>query len=92
MSESSNVVLRKLRASDIPAAAQLSAEAGWNQTEEDWRLLIDLAPEGCLAIEVEGATRRNRDTAVLWKTIGMDRHGANEGALSWTWLCPAFAE
>jgi GNAT superfamily N-acetyltransferase len=53
VSESNNVVLRKLRASDIPAAAQLSAEAGWNQTEEDWRLLFDLAPEGCLAIEVE---------------------------------------
>ena len=29
MSESNNVVLRKLRASNIPAAAQLSAEAGW---------------------------------------------------------------
>ncbi len=54
MSGSSVVVSRKLRASDIPAAAQLSAEAGWNQTKEDWRLLIDLAPEGCLAIEVEG--------------------------------------
>jgi len=54
MNESSNAVSRKLRASDIPAAAQLSAEAGWNQTEEDWRLLIDLAPDGCLAIEVEG--------------------------------------
>ncbi len=54
MSESDKVVSRKLRVSDIPAAAQLSAEAGWNQTEEDWRLLIDLAPEGCLAIEAEG--------------------------------------
>src|SRR5215472_11367337 len=46
--------LRRLRAQDIPAAAQLSAQAGWNQTEEDWRTLLELGPEGCLAIEVDG--------------------------------------
>jgi len=51
---SKDPILRKLRASDIPAALELSAEAGWNQTAEDWRVLIDLAPEGCLAIETEG--------------------------------------
>jgi predicted GNAT family N-acyltransferase len=33
---------------------QLSTEAGWNQTTEDWRTLIELTPEGCLAIEVDG--------------------------------------
>jgi len=54
MNEAGPVVSRKLQASDIPAAEQLSADAGWNQTREDWQLLIDLAPEGCLAIEVEG--------------------------------------
>ena len=46
--------MRRLRAEDIPAAAQLSAQAGWNQTEEDWRTLLELSPEGCLAIEVDG--------------------------------------
>ena len=46
--------LRRLRAEDISAAAQLSAHAGWNQTEEDWRTLLELSPEGCLAIEVDG--------------------------------------
>lgn len=25
----------------------LSTEAGWNQTEADWRRLLDLAPQGC---------------------------------------------
>ena len=29
-------------------------QAGWNQTIEDWRLLIDLSPEGCFAIAVGG--------------------------------------
>jgi GNAT superfamily N-acetyltransferase len=47
-------VMRKLTASDIPAALELSTEAGWNQTIADWGTLIDLAPEGCLAIEVDG--------------------------------------
>ena len=54
MSEGAGPVLRRLVASDIPAALGLSEQAGWNQTSEDWRTLIDLAPEGCLAIEVGG--------------------------------------
>jgi len=54
MSDGSGAILRRLVASDIPAALGLSEEAGWNQTSEDWRMLIDLAPQGCLAIEVDG--------------------------------------
>jgi len=54
MRDCSGAILRKLVASDIPAAVGLSKEAGWNQTSEDWRMLIDLAPPGCLAIEVDG--------------------------------------
>jgi GNAT superfamily N-acetyltransferase len=54
MSDCSGAILRSLVASDIPAAMGLSEQAGWNQTGEDWRMLIDLAPQGCLAIEVEG--------------------------------------
>jgi GNAT superfamily N-acetyltransferase len=46
--------LRTLRADDVPAAFQLSAQAGWNQTEEDWRMLMELSPEGCLGVEVDG--------------------------------------
>src|SRR5882724_870101 len=54
MSEIAGASVRLLNAGDIPAAVQLSAEAGWNQTREDWQLLVDLAPEGCLATEVNG--------------------------------------
>ncbi|HUD63515.1 MAG TPA: GNAT family N-acetyltransferase [Candidatus Sulfotelmatobacter sp.] len=46
--------MRRLCAEDIPAATLLSAQAGWNQTAEDWRTLLELSPEGCLAIEVDG--------------------------------------
>jgi GNAT superfamily N-acetyltransferase len=54
MSDCAGATLRLLNANDIPAAAQLSAKAGWNQTDEDWRALMDLAPEGCLVMEVDG--------------------------------------
>ena len=54
MTEVGSEKLRRLRAEDIPAAAQLSAQAGWNQTEEDWRTLLELSPEGSLTIEVDG--------------------------------------
>jgi ribosomal protein S18 acetylase RimI-like enzyme len=54
MTEAGIEKLRRLRAEDIPPAAQLSAQAGWNQAEDDWRTLLELSPEGCLAIEVDG--------------------------------------
>lgn len=46
--------IRKLKPSDIPAVMELSAEAGWNQTAEDWRTLLDLSVDGCLGIEIDG--------------------------------------
>ena len=46
--------LRVMKPSDLAAAIELSTIAGWNQTAEDWRMLIDLAPAGCFAIESEG--------------------------------------
>jgi len=45
---------RLLRSEDISAALELSTQAGWNQTEEDWRMLVELAPESCWAIEIDG--------------------------------------
>jgi GNAT superfamily N-acetyltransferase len=42
--------MRFLTTDDIPAACALSEEAGWNQTSEDWRRLIDLEPLGCFGI------------------------------------------
>jgi predicted GNAT family N-acyltransferase len=54
MNDCAGTILRRLAASDLPAALELSEQAGWNQTADDWRMLIDLAPEGCLAIEVDG--------------------------------------
>ncbi len=45
---------RFLTAADLPEAVDLSTLAGWNQTAEDWAMLLDLAPQSCFAIEMEG--------------------------------------
>lgn len=47
-------IVRALRAEDIPAALELSCEAGWNQTADDWRMLLELEPEGCFAVDYDG--------------------------------------
>src|SRR5437667_4527396 len=46
--------IRRLGVADVTSALVLSMQAGWNQTEDDWRMLIDLVPEGCLGMEVDG--------------------------------------
>jgi GNAT superfamily N-acetyltransferase len=49
MLDSSGVEIRLLRESDIAAAMQLKRFARWNQTESDWRTLLQLEPNGCFA-------------------------------------------
>ncbi|MBN1444458.1 MAG: GNAT family N-acetyltransferase [Planctomycetes bacterium] len=46
--------LRPLRVFDIPDAMVLKEIAGWNQTEEDWKLFIEIQREGCFALEAGG--------------------------------------
>jgi GNAT superfamily N-acetyltransferase len=43
--------LRKMRRDDIPAAMKLSVAEGWNQTEDDWLLLIENSGNVCLLAE-----------------------------------------
>src|SRR5258708_25827684 len=54
--------IRILQEQDIAIAAELSAEAGWNQTPDDWRMLLRLNPEGCFGIDCD---RRLVSTATL---------------------------
>ena len=46
--------IRKLGESDLAGAMALVRSAGWNQTEQDWRHILELEPEGALALEAEG--------------------------------------
>src|SRR5262245_39002578 len=48
--------LRPMTTDDVPAGLALSRQAGWNQTEADWRRALDLQPDGCFAaVESGGA-------------------------------------
>jgi GNAT superfamily N-acetyltransferase len=49
-----NPTLRPMTLADIPAGLEFCRESGWNQTANDWKLLIELAPHGALAAEVDG--------------------------------------
>jgi GNAT superfamily N-acetyltransferase len=49
-----NATVRLLQEQDIANAVELSTLAGWNQTADDWRMLLRLDPEGCFGIDAEG--------------------------------------
>jgi GNAT superfamily N-acetyltransferase len=70
MTESNEEILRLLRRSDVPAAFQLSAQAGWNQTEEDWCTLLDLAPTTCFGIEIGGDLTSTTTLICYGRTLG----------------------
>jgi predicted GNAT family N-acyltransferase len=53
ISHSSTEQQRLLRPDDLTAAVELSSAAGWNQTAQDWHMLMDLAPDGCFAVEAD---------------------------------------
>jgi GNAT superfamily N-acetyltransferase len=54
----------------VAAATRLSAQAGWNQTPDDWRRLARLAPEH-VRVLVEGD-----DVVASWSVVGF-------GAVAW---------
>ena len=39
---------------DVPLGMRLKDQAGWNQTEDDWRRFLDLEPGGCFVAMKEG--------------------------------------
>ena len=64
--------LVEMRETDVPAGFALSEEAGWNQTAEDWALLIRLGR----AFGVPGSERsprRDRPRAAVSAGVRLDR-------------------
>lgn len=45
----SDLTIRRLSEADIPAAMDLKELAGWNQSDRDWRRLLEAEPQGCFA-------------------------------------------
>ncbi len=46
--------LRLMTAADLELGMRLKTQAGWNQTEADWRRALDLQPDGCFVAELDG--------------------------------------
>ena len=61
---------RILTPSDIPACMRLKDSAGWNQTGQDWRNVMALAPEGCLGIEADGAVVATTTAVCFGQELG----------------------
>jgi GNAT superfamily N-acetyltransferase len=66
--------IRAMQSSDLDQALRLSVSEGWNQTEKDWKLLLDNPENVCIVAEKDGrivgtATALNHSGRVAW--IGM---------------------
>lgn len=46
--------IRAMTVADVPLAMRLKEQAGWNQTEADWRRFLTLEPAGCFVAEWDG--------------------------------------
>jgi GNAT superfamily N-acetyltransferase len=46
--------IRTMTAADVPTGMRLRSQAGFNQTEADWRRFLDLEPDGCFVAELDG--------------------------------------
>jgi GNAT superfamily N-acetyltransferase len=54
MKKIASIHIRRMTASDLPLCNSLTAEAGWNQTTDDWLRAMALDPAGCWVAEWEG--------------------------------------
>lgn len=66
-----DVQFRAMKQSDIPSAMRLTRDAGWNQTDADWRRLLDASPDACFVAVLKD------DLAGTVTTV------TYEGKLSW---------
>ncbi len=48
------ICIRRMTAHDLPLGMRLKSQAGWNQTQADWRRFLAMQPEGCLVAELDG--------------------------------------
>src|SRR5438552_875414 len=57
--------VRPMTAADLPLGLRLSHQAGWNQTEADWKRLFACQPDGCFVAEWDGTPVGTTTTAIF---------------------------
>lgn len=68
------LLVDRLTPEDLEDALRLSTQAGWNQNSADWRRILALSPEGCLAGRLDGKLVATATVASFGRTaqwIGM---------------------
>ena len=63
------ISIRTMTLGDVPAGMYLKNQAGWNQTETDWKRFIELQPDGCFVGELDGKAVATTSICVL-DTVG----------------------
>ncbi|HLY11023.1 MAG TPA: GNAT family N-acetyltransferase, partial [Planctomycetota bacterium] len=58
-------VVDRLGPEDLDLGLRLSTQAGWNQVAGDWKRVLDLCPEGCLAGRLDGALVATGNVAAI---------------------------
>jgi GNAT superfamily N-acetyltransferase len=48
------ILVRRMIVQDVPLGMHLKEQAGWNQTEADWRRCLELQADGCFVAERNG--------------------------------------
>jgi len=61
--------IRLLLDSDLPAALRLKELAQWNQTEDDWKRLLRLEPNGCFCATSNGAVVGTATTTIYGSAL-----------------------
>jgi predicted N-acetyltransferase YhbS len=63
------VTIDLLRLDDLGAALALSVAEGWNQSEADWRRMIQLEPSGCFVARDRGRLVGTVTTTTYGQTL-----------------------
>jgi GNAT superfamily N-acetyltransferase len=59
------IVIRPMTSADLESGRHLSAQAGWNQTETDWRRCLNLQADGCFVAERDGVVAGTATTCLF---------------------------
>jgi ribosomal protein S18 acetylase RimI-like enzyme len=59
------IQVRGLTEADLPFGMRLKAQAGWNQTDDDWRRAYLLQPDGCFVAELDGTAVGTLTTCIF---------------------------
>ena len=65
----------------LPTALRLTEQSQWNQTERDWRRLLQPPPRGCFGAFLDGQLIGTVTTVVYDDGTGLDRHDAGRSVI-----------